>query len=224
MADMLIIGIAGGSGSGKSTIARLIAEKFGDDVTVLRHDDYYKAQHDLTLEERARQNYDCPEAFDTALMAEHIRALRAGQAIDCPIYDYMIHDRVTETRRIEPRPVLLIDGILVLADARLRDLMDIRIFVDTDADIRILRRIRRDVNKRQRTLESVMEQYMATVQADARSLCRAEQKVRGHHHSGGRAQSRRPRNAGKPHSPPYRRVTTKKGALRSAFFACVYST
>ena len=139
MADMLIIGIAGGSGSGKSTIARLIAEKFGDDVTVLRHDDYYKAQHDLTLEERARQNYDCPEAFDTALMAEHIRALRAGQAIDCPIYDYMIHDRVTETRRIEPRPVLLIDGILVLADARLRDLMDIRIFVDTDADIRILR-------------------------------------------------------------------------------------
>lgn len=125
MADMLIIGIAGGSGSGKSTIARLIAEKFGDDVTVLRHDDYYKAQHDLTLEERARQNYDCPEAFDTALMAEHIRALRAGQAIDCPIYDYMIHDRVTETRRIEPRPVLLIDGILVLADARLRDLMDI---------------------------------------------------------------------------------------------------
>ena len=163
MADMLIIGIAGGSGSGKSTIARLIAEKFGDDVTVLRHDDYYKAQHDLTLEERARQNYDCPEAFDTALMAEHIRALRAGQAIDCPIYDYMIHDRVTETRRIEPRPVLLIDGILVRADARLRDLMDIRIFVDTDADIRILRRIRRDVNKRQRTLESVMEQYMATV-------------------------------------------------------------
>lgn len=163
MADMLIIGIAGGSGSGKSTIARLIAEKFGDDVTVLRHDDYYKAQHDLTLEERAKQNYDCPEAFDTALMAEHIRALRAGQAIDCPIYDYMIHDRVTETRRIEPRPVLLIDGILVLADARLRDLMDIRIFVDTDADIRILRRIRRDVNKRQRTLESVMEQYMATV-------------------------------------------------------------
>ncbi len=139
MADMLIIGIAGGSGSGKSTIARLIAEKFGDDVTVLRHDDYYKAQHDLTLEERARQNYDCPEAFDTALMAEHIRALRAGQSIACPIYDYMIHDRVTETRRIEPRPVLLIDGILVLADARLRDLMDIRIFVDTDADIRILR-------------------------------------------------------------------------------------
>ena len=163
MADMLIIGIAGGSGSGKSTIARLIAEKFGDDVTVLRHDDYYKAQHDLTLEERAKQNYDCPEAFDTALMAEHIRALRSGQAIDCPVYDYMIHDRSAETRRIEPRPVLLIDGILVLADARLRNLMDIRIFVDTDADIRILRRIRRDVNKRQRTLESVMEQYLATV-------------------------------------------------------------
>ena len=143
MADMLIIGIAGGSGSGKSTIARLIAEKFGDDVTVIRHDDYYKAQHDLTLEERARQNYDCPEAFDTTLMVQHIRALREGKAVDCPIYDYMIHDRVAETRRIEPHPVLLIDGFLVLADARLRDLMDIRIFVDTDADIRILRRIDR---------------------------------------------------------------------------------
>lgn len=163
MADMLIIGVAGGSGSGKSTIVRLIAEKFGDAVTVLRHDDYYKAQHVLSPAERARQNYDCPEAFDTALMAEHIAALRAGQAIDCPVYDYTIHDRSGETRRIEPHRVLLIDGILVLADARLRELMDIRIFVDTDADVRILRRIRRDVNKRQRTLESVIEQYMATV-------------------------------------------------------------
>lgn len=163
MEDMLIIGVAGGSGSGKSTIVRLIAEKFGDAVTVLRHDDYYKAQHALSPAERARQNYDCPEAFDTALMAEHIAALRAGMAIDCPVYDYMIHDRTDETRRIEPRRVLLIDGILVLADVRLRDLMNIRIFVDTDADVRILRRIRRDVNKRQRTLESVMEQYMETV-------------------------------------------------------------
>ena len=161
--DMLIIGIAGGSGSGKSTIARLLAEKFGDAVTVMRHDDYYKAQHTLTMEERALQNYDCPEAFDTALMAAHIEALRAGQAIDCPAYDYMIHDRTEETRHIEPTKVLLIDGILVLADERLRSLMDIRIFVDTDADIRILRRIRRDVNKRQRTLESVMEQYLTTV-------------------------------------------------------------
>lgn len=161
--DMLIIGIAGGSGSGKSTIARLLAEKFGDAVTVMRHDDYYKAQHALTMEERALQNYDCPEAFDTTLMAKHIEMLRAGQAIDCPVYDYMIHDRTEETRHIEPTKVLLIDGILVLADERLRSLMDIRIFVDTDADIRILRRIRRDVNKRQRTLESVMEQYLTTV-------------------------------------------------------------
>ena len=162
--DMLIIGIAGGSGSGKSTIARLLAEKFGDAVTVMRHDDYYKAQHALTMEERALQNYDCPEAFDTALMAKHIEMLRAGQAIDCPVYDYMIHDRTEETRHIEPTKVLLIDGILVLADERLRSLMDIRIFVDTDADIRILRRIRRGVNTRQRTLESVMEQYLPTVQ------------------------------------------------------------
>lgn len=161
--DMLIIGIAGGSGSGKSTIARLLAEKFGDSVTVMRHDDYYKAQHSLTMEERALQNYDCPEAFETSLMAEHIMALRSGHSVDCPIYDYMVHDRSEETRHIEPTKVLLIDGILVLADERLRNLMDIRIFVDTDADIRILRRIRRDVNKRQRTLESVMEQYLTTV-------------------------------------------------------------
>ena len=163
MSDMLIIGIAGGSGSGKSTIARWITEKFEADVTVLRHDDYYKAQHALPLEERAKQNYDCPEAFDTALLAEHIRRLKDGRAVDCPVYDYMIHDRTERTRHIEPTKVLLIDGILVLADERLRDLMDIRLFVDTDADIRILRRICRDVNERKRTLESVMEQYLTTV-------------------------------------------------------------
>lgn len=186
MADMLIIGIAGGSGSGKSTIARLIAEKFGDDVTVLRHDDYYKEQHDLSIEERAKQNYDCPEAFDTALMAEHIRALREGKAIDCPVYDYMVHDRSDETRRIEPRPVLLIDGILVLADKRLRDLMDIRIFVDTDADIRILRA---HPPRRQQAAAHAGVGHGAVScngQADARGLCRTEQKVCGHHHPRGR--------------------------------------
>ncbi len=163
MKDMLIIGIAGGTGSGKSTITRLLAEKFEGKVSVIKHDDYYKRQDGLTYDERALQNYDCPDAFDTELMLEHIKALKAGQSINCPIYDYTEHNRSGETFVIEPRQVLIIDGILILADERLRELMDIKIFVDTDADIRILRRIKRDVNKRKRTLESVTAQYMATV-------------------------------------------------------------
>lgn len=160
---MLIIGIAGGSGSGKSTVAKLIEEEFKGDVTLIRHDDYYKAQHDKTYEERTKQNYDCPDAFDTELMSEHIAALKRGEVVDCPVYDYMIHDRSDETRRIEPTSVLVIDGILILAEPSLRELMDIKIYIDTDADIRILRRIVRDVNERKRTLESVIGQYMATV-------------------------------------------------------------
>ncbi|MBO4935004.1 MAG: uridine kinase [Clostridia bacterium] len=160
---MLIIGIAGGSGSGKSTIARRLVEEFGDKVTVLRHDDYYKAHHDITYEERTRINYDCPEAFDTDLMAEHLRLLREGRAVDCPVYDYTVHDRSDEVRRVEPNSVLIIDGILVLAEKQLRDLMDIKIFVDTDADVRIIRRIIRDVRDRRRTLESVVDQYLDTV-------------------------------------------------------------
>lgn len=163
MKDMLIIGIAGGTGSGKSTITKLIAEKFEGKVSVIKHDDYYKRQDGLTYEERALQNYDCPDAFDTELMLSHIKALKSGQSINCPIYDYTEHNRSDETFVIEPRRVLIIDGILILADECLRELMDIKIFVDTDADIRILRRIKRDVNKRKRTLESVMEQYIATV-------------------------------------------------------------
>ena len=163
MKKMLIIGIAGGSGSGKSTVAKLIEERFKGDVTLIRHDDYYKAQHDKTYEERTKQNYDCPDAFDTELMSEHIAALKRGEVVDCPVYDYMIHDRSDETRRIEPTSVLVIDGILILAEPSLRELMDIKIYIDTDADIRILRRIVRDVNERKRTLESVIGQYMATV-------------------------------------------------------------
>lgn len=163
MSEMLTIGIAGGSGSGKSTITRLLVEKFGNDVTVIRHDDYYKAHHNLPYEERAKLNYDCPEAFDTDLMAEHLALLRQGKAIDCPVYDYMEHDRSDKIRRIEPNKVLIIDGILILADESLRKLMDIKIFVDTDADIRILRLIKRDVNERRRTLDSVINQYINTV-------------------------------------------------------------
>lgn len=163
MNPMLVIGIAGGSGSGKSTIAKLLSDQFGSRIAVIRHDDYYRAQHDIPLEVRAKQNYDHPDAFDTDLLLEHLAALKRGETVACPIYNYMEHDRSEETRPISPAEVLIIDGILVLSDPRLRREMDIRIFVDTDADIRILRRMRRDVNERRRTLDSVMEQYLATV-------------------------------------------------------------
>lgn len=159
----LIIGIAGGSGSGKSTITQWLAEKFGDNVTVIRHDDYYKAQHDKSYAERAKQNYDCPEAFDTELLAEHLKMLRDGKSIECPVYDYSLHDRSDNVTVIEPKPVLIIDGILVLQDERLRNMMNIKIFVDTDADVRILRRIRRDVHERGRSMDSVINQYLETV-------------------------------------------------------------
>ena len=161
--NTLVIGIAGGSGSGKSTITRILASKFPGHVTVLNHDNYYKAQHDKTYEERTKQNYDAPDAFDTDLLAEHLELLKQGFAIDCPVYDYTQHDRSDQTVRIEPSKVLIIDGILVLAEPKLRDYMDIKIFVDTDADIRILRRIQRDVNERGRTLDSVISQYLSTV-------------------------------------------------------------
>ena len=163
MENMLIIGIAGGSGSGKSTITEILKKKFEGDVAVIRHDDYYKAQHDKPFEERVKVNYDAPDAFDTDLMAEHLRLLRLGFPIDCPVYDYSIHDRSDQIMRIEPARVLVIDGILVLAEPKLRSFMDIKIFVDTDADIRILRRIRRDVNERGRSLDSVIDQYLSTV-------------------------------------------------------------
>lgn len=160
---MLVIGIAGGSGSGKSTLIKMLAERFGSDVCVINHDDYYKKQVGLTYEERSKTNYDHPDAFDTDLFVEHLKKLKKGESIVCPVYDYTIHNRSDETKIISPAKVLLIDGILILADRRLRELMDIKIFVDTDADVRILRRITRDVNERQRTLESVISQYLTTV-------------------------------------------------------------
>lgn len=161
--ESLIIGIAGGSGSGKSTLTGLLKEHFGEAVTVMNHDDYYKAQDDVPFEERCRRNYDHPDAFDTDLLIEHLRALKAGQEIDCPVYDYPAHNRAKVTRRVCPAPVILVDGILILENRDLRSLFDIKIFVDTDADVRVLRRIRRDTKERGRSLESVINQYLGTV-------------------------------------------------------------
>lgn len=163
MEKFLVIGIAGGTGSGKTTLMKNLVEHFGDLVTVMSHDNYYKRHDELSYEERCLINYDEPAAFDTSLMAYHLECLRRGEAIECPVYDYTVHNRSNETVRIEPRPVIIVEGILIFENEPLRDLMDIRIFVDTDADIRLCRRIKRDVNKRGRSVESVLTQYQTTV-------------------------------------------------------------
>ena len=163
MGEILVIGIAGGSGSGKTTLMKNLVEKFGDDVTVVSHDNYYRRHDELTYEQRCLINYDEPAAFETDLMARHLDLLKQGKEIECPVYDYTIHNRSDEVVKITPRPVIIVEGILIFADEELRDLMDIRIFVDTDADVRLCRRIKRDVTKRGRTLESVLNQYQDTV-------------------------------------------------------------
>ena len=163
MENILVLGIAGGSGSGKTTLMKNLVEIFGADVTVLSHDNYYKRHDEMTYEERCLINYDEPAAFENDLMVEHLRQLKNGQSILCPVYDYTVHNRSDETTLTEPKRVIIVEGILIFADEALRELMDIRIFVDTDADIRLCRRIKRDVNKRGRTLESVLMQYQQTV-------------------------------------------------------------
>ena len=163
MENILVIGIAGGSGSGKTTLMNNIVKRFADDITVLSHDSYYKRHDDMTYEERCELNYDEPAALETELMVQHLDQLRNGQAIDCPVYDFTVHNRSNEVTRIEPRKVIIVEGILIFENKELRNLMDIRIFVDTDADIRLCRRVKRDVNKRGRTLESVLTQYQQTV-------------------------------------------------------------
>ena len=163
MKNILVIGIAGGSGSGKTTLMKNLVEHFRDDVTVLSHDNYYKRHDELSYEERCLINYDEPNAFDTSLMAYHLDQLRHGEAIDCPVYDYTVHNRSNDTVRLVPKKVIIVEGILIFENKPLRDLMDIKIFVDTDADVRLCRRIKRDVNKRGRTLESVLTQYQQTV-------------------------------------------------------------
>ena len=163
MDNILVIGIAGGTGSGKTTLMKNIVSRFGDEVTVISHDNYYKRHDDMTYEERCLINYDEPAAFETELMVGHLAQLKAGHAIECPVYDFTVHNRSNDFVTIEPRRIIIVEGILIFADEALRDLMDVRIFVDTDADVRLCRRIKRDVNKRGRTLESVRTQYQTTV-------------------------------------------------------------
>ena len=163
MEDILVIGIAGGTGSGKTTLVKRLVEYFGDHVCVVSHDNYYRRHDEMTYEERCLINYDEPAAFENDLMAAHLDALRQGQSVECPVYDYTVHNRSDETVIIPAKRVILVEGILIFADEALRRRMDIRIFVDTDADIRLCRRIKRDVNKRARSLESVLTQYQQTV-------------------------------------------------------------
>ena len=162
--ESIVIGVAGGTGSGKTTLTRRLKEHFGShEVCVLNHDNYYRQHDDMPFEERCQLNYDHPDALETDLMVEHLRQLKAGHAVDCPTYDHSLHNRSDRTLHIEPAPVILVEGILIFTDPALCELMDIKVFVDTDADVRILRRIVRDVKKRGRTLDSVVSQYLTTV-------------------------------------------------------------
>ncbi len=163
MGNVMTIGIAGGTGSGKTTITRRLQQRFSDNVSVIYHDNYYKAHNDMTYEERAKLNYDCPDAFDTELMVRDLTELRNGHSVRCPVYDYTVHNRSDKTVLVNPSPVIIVEGILIFQDKRLCDLLDIKIFVDTDADVRILRRIVRDVRDRGRSLSSVVDQYLTTV-------------------------------------------------------------
>ena len=163
MGDVITIGIAGGTGSGKTTITRRIMQEFGGDVSVVYHDNYYKRHDDLTYEERTKLNYDHPNAFDTPLLIEHLEALKAGEPVECPVYDYTVHNRSEKTVTIRPAKVIVVEGILIFDEPELCRRMDIKIFVDTDADVCILRRILRDTRDRGRDLESIVTQYLTTV-------------------------------------------------------------
>ena len=164
MPSSFVIGVAGGSGSGKTTVVRRIVDSLGpEQVTLLDHDRYYRDRNDLRLEERAALNYDHPDALQTDLLVAHVRALKTGTAVDVPQYDFTRHARLSEIETFQPRRALIVEGILVFTDAALRDLMDIKVFVDTDSDTRFIRRLQRDVAQRGRTMESVIDQYQHTV-------------------------------------------------------------
>ena len=161
--NVIVIGIAGGTGSGKSTMIRKIKQKFSDEITILSHDFYYKRHDDITFEDRKKINYDHPDAFDTDLMIEHIKQLKKWKSIRRPVYDFTIHNRIDKTVLVRPSKVVVVEGILIFENRELTDLFDIKVFIDTDADVRIIRRILRDVRERGRTLESVINQYLTTV-------------------------------------------------------------
>ncbi len=164
VAPPVVVGIAGGTGSGKSTVVRTLLDALGrDQVALLEQDAYYRDRRDLSLEERGRLNYDHPDSIDEALLVEHVRALKAGAPVNQPKYDFVGHARLPKTRRVSARACVVVEGILVLASAPLRELMDLRLYVETDADIRFIRRLRRDITERGRTAESVMEQWETTV-------------------------------------------------------------
>lgn len=163
MEKVIVIGIAGGTGSGKSTMINKIKEEFHDEIAILSHDFYYKRHDQLTYEERTLLNYDHPDAFDTDLMIDHVRQLQNWKVIQRPVYDFTIHNRVDDTVAVHPAKVVVAEGILIFENKELRDLCDIKVFIDTDADVRILRRILRDVSERGRTLDSVVSQYLTTV-------------------------------------------------------------
>ena len=161
--DILVIGIAGGTGSGKTTLTNRLKERFGKDISVMSHDNYYRSQDDISFEERVKTNYDHPDSFETDLLIKHLKQLKNGHSIECPIYSFSEHTRTKDTRKIDPTKVIIVEGILIFQNPELLNMLDIRIFVDTDPDVRILRRILRDVKERGRSLDSVVTQYLATV-------------------------------------------------------------
>ena len=163
MDKALVIGIAGGSGSGKTTLTHRLTQALGDDATVLTHDSYYRAHANMTYEELSQLNYDHPDAYENDLLVRHLDALRRGESVQRPVYDFAIHNRTEQTVTVVPSRVIVVEGILILANPALRSHMDLRVFVDAPADLRILRRLRRDVRERGRSIESVIEQYLATV-------------------------------------------------------------
>lgn len=161
--ECMIVGIAGGTGSGKSTFTNRLKAEFGDEIAVVYHDNYYRRQDEIFFEERKKVNYDHPDSLETDLLVEHLKKLKRGEAVECPVYDYSQHNRSDRVVRIEPRRVILVEGILLLADPRVRELIDIKIFVEADADERIIRRIVRDVKERGRDLDNIVDQYLTTV-------------------------------------------------------------
>ena len=214
----LIIGIAGGSGSGKTTLALRLKERFGEDeVRLISHDSYYKRHDELPFAERCKLNYDHPDAFDNALLIYHLQELKAGRAIDCPVYDYADHNRSDKTQHIEPAPVLIVEGILPFVEPELCAMFDYKIFVDTDADERILRRLVRDVKERGRSLDSVIDQYLTTVKpmheafVDQQAQCRHHcAQRRREHRCGGDA------GASHPQSDREGQPEVKRSGMRAA--------